>query len=106
MDMETDGPALEDVNLLKRTVEEEATQVRTEISFVCFQHHDENTYVERIVPIYRGHVIQLSSNRSAWRGHVIRHSESSALVRQVKSYETLKIRDGGYYVFQHGFRCL
>lgn len=27
MDMETDGPMLEDVNLLKKTVEEEATQV-------------------------------------------------------------------------------
>lgn len=28
-DMETDGPLLDDVNLLKKTVEEEATQVRT-----------------------------------------------------------------------------
>lgn len=28
MDMETDGPVLDDVNLLKKTVEEEATQVR------------------------------------------------------------------------------
>lgn len=27
MDMETDGPLLEDVNLLKKTVEEEALQV-------------------------------------------------------------------------------
>lgn len=28
MDMETDGPLLDDVNMLKKTVEEEATQVR------------------------------------------------------------------------------
>lgn len=27
MDMETDGPVLDDVNMLKKTVEEEATQV-------------------------------------------------------------------------------
>lgn len=27
MDMETDGPLLDDVNLLKKTMEEEATQV-------------------------------------------------------------------------------
>lgn len=29
MDMETDGPMLDDVNMLKKTVEEEATQVRS-----------------------------------------------------------------------------
>lgn len=28
MDMETDGPLLHDVNMLKKKVEEEATQVR------------------------------------------------------------------------------
>lgn len=28
MDMETDGPLLDDVNMLKKTMEEEATQVR------------------------------------------------------------------------------
>lgn len=28
MDMETDGPLLDDVNMLKKAVEEEATQVR------------------------------------------------------------------------------
>lgn len=28
MDMETDGPLLDDVQMLKKTVEEEATQVR------------------------------------------------------------------------------
>lgn len=28
MDMETDGPMLDDVNMLKKTVEEEATQVK------------------------------------------------------------------------------
>lgn len=35
MDMETDGPLLEDVNLLKKTVEEEATQVRNGESVSC-----------------------------------------------------------------------
>lgn len=34
MDMETDGPLLDDVNMLKKTVEEEATQVRSGVS-VC-----------------------------------------------------------------------
>lgn len=29
MDMETDGPLLDDVNALKKSMEEEATQVRT-----------------------------------------------------------------------------
>lgn len=34
MDMETDGPLLDDVNLLKKTMEEEATQVRTKCMVV------------------------------------------------------------------------
>lgn len=34
MDMETDGPLLDDVNLLKKTMEEEATQVRTKCVYV------------------------------------------------------------------------
>ncbi len=35
MDMETDGPLLDDVNMLKKAVEEEATQVTEEV-FDCF----------------------------------------------------------------------
>lgn len=35
MDMETDGPLLDDVNMLKKTVEEEATQVRTIYVYMC-----------------------------------------------------------------------
>lgn len=31
MDMETDGPVLDDVNMLKKAVEEEATQVKSPI---------------------------------------------------------------------------
>lgn len=32
MDMETDGPLLDDVNMLKKAMTEEATQVRNEVS--------------------------------------------------------------------------
>lgn len=35
MDMETDGPLLDDVNLLKKAMEEEATQVRTKCMWLC-----------------------------------------------------------------------
>lgn len=34
MDMETDGLLLDDVNMLKKTVEEEATQVRNDCACV------------------------------------------------------------------------
>lgn len=35
MDMETDGPMLDDVNMLKKTVEEEATQVKPLTEIFC-----------------------------------------------------------------------
>lgn len=38
VDMETDEPLLDDVNMLKKTVEEEATQVRTTSVFLFDVH--------------------------------------------------------------------